>query len=114
MLIESRASRALWCTAERGLRDGGGFPEDWFGRRRLREYISAEETIAMFEPGQSVRVNLAGIQVGDVLFHQAVTAAVGKIVRRTSDDPPKYLVRLLFSFRGVSEVEVAEDRILAS
>jgi hypothetical protein len=67
-----------------------------------------------FEPGQSVRVNLAGIQVGDVLFHQAVTAAVGKIVRRTQDDPPKYLVRLLFSFRGVSEVEVAESRILAS
>jgi hypothetical protein len=73
-----------------------------------------EEAIAMFEPGQSVRVNLAGIQVGDVLFHQAVTAAVGKIVRRTQDEPPKYLVRLLFSFRGVSEVEVAEDRILAS
>jgi hypothetical protein len=68
----------------------------------------------MFEPGQSVRVNLAGIQVGDVLFHQAVTAAVGQIVRRTQDDPPKYLVRLLFSFRGVSQVEVTEDRILAS
>jgi hypothetical protein len=68
----------------------------------------------MFEQGQSVRVNLAGLQVGDVLFHQAVTAAVGKIVRRTSDDPPKYLVRLLFSFRGISEVEVGEARILAT
>ncbi|MGD0841687.1 MAG: hypothetical protein ABSA32_11050 [Candidatus Acidiferrales bacterium] len=73
-----------------------------------------EESVAMFEPGQSVRVNLAGMQVGSVVFHQAVTAAVGKIVRRTSEDPPKYLVRLLFSFRGVNEVEVPEDRILAS
>jgi hypothetical protein len=74
----------------------------------------AGEIIEMFEPGQSVRVNLSGMQVGTVVFHQAVTAAVGKIVRRTSEDPSKYLVRLLFSFRGVSEVEVAEDRILAS
>jgi hypothetical protein len=55
----------------------------------------------------------AGIQVGSVLFHAAVTDAVGTIVRRVSDDPPKYLVKLLFSFRGVDEVEVPEDRIVA-
>jgi hypothetical protein len=63
------------------------------------------------QPGQAVRVNLAGLQAGDVLFHAAVTAAVGNILRQTSDNPPKYLVKLLFSFRGVSEVEVSEDRI---
>ena len=66
-----------------------------------------------FQPGQMVRVNLEGIQVGSVLFHAAVNAAVGRIARQTSEDPPKYLVKLLFSFRGVSEVEVNEDRISA-
>jgi hypothetical protein len=66
------------------------------------------------QPGQAVRVNLAGLQAGDVLFHAAVTAAVGNILRQTSDHPPKYLVKLLFSFRGVSEVEVPEDRITAA
>jgi hypothetical protein len=67
--------------------------------------------MASLQPGQAVRVNLAGMQAGAVLFHAAVTAAVGHIVRQTSDNPPKYLVKLLFSFRGVSEVEVPEDRI---
>ncbi|MGH9510225.1 MAG: hypothetical protein ACRD2M_09825 [Terriglobales bacterium] len=67
----------------------------------------------MLRPGQQVRVNLAGMQVGSVLFHAAVTDAVGTIVRQISEDPPKYLVKLLFSFRGVDEVEVTEDRIIA-
>jgi hypothetical protein len=69
--------------------------------------------MASFQPGQPVRVNLEGVQVGSVLFHAAVNAAVGHIVRQTSQDPPKYLIKLLFSFRGVSEVEVTEDRISA-
>ena len=60
-----------------------------------------------------MRVNLAGMQVDSVIFHAAVTDAVGTIVRQVSQDPPKYLVKLLFSFRGVSEVEVPEDRITA-
>jgi hypothetical protein len=59
-------------------------------------------------------VNLAGLQAGDVLFHAAVTAAVGHIVRQISETPSKYLVKLLFSFRGVTEVEVPEDRITAT
>ena len=67
----------------------------------------------MFQPGQLVRVNLAGIQVQGVLFHAAVTDAVGNIVKQTSEDPPKYLVRLLFSFKGVNQVEVPADRIRA-
>ena len=66
------------------------------------------------QPGQPVRVNLAGLQAEGVLFHAAVTAAVGNIVRRTSENPSKFLVKLLFSFRGVSEVEVPEDRITAT
>ena len=69
--------------------------------------------MASFQPGQPVRVNLEGVQVGSVLFHAAVNAAVGNILRKTSEDPPKYLVKLLFSFRGVSEVEITEDRISA-
>ena len=68
----------------------------------------------MFQNGQTVRVNLAGMQVQGVTFHAAVTDAVGTIVRQTSADPPTFLVRLLFSFRGVSEVEVPADRIKSS
>ncbi len=64
-----------------------------------------------FQPGQKVRCNLAGIQVGDVLFHAAVTDAVGTIVKQTSTEPPKYLVELMFNFRGVKELEVPEERI---
>ncbi|MHB8412867.1 MAG: hypothetical protein ACYDDI_13105 [Candidatus Acidiferrales bacterium] len=67
----------------------------------------------MFNEGQRVRANLAGIQTGGVLFHAAVTDAVGNIVRQTSENPPVYLVRLLFSFKGVNEVEVPADRITA-
>ena len=66
---------------------------------------------AMFEPGQTVRVNLAGLRVKNVTFQAAVTDAVGNIVKQTSQDPPRYLVRLLFSFRGVDEVELDADRI---
>jgi hypothetical protein len=69
--------------------------------------------MASFQPGQAVRVNLAGVQAGNVLFHAAVTAAVGHVLRKTSENPPKYLIKLLFSFRGVSEVEITEDRISA-
>ena len=65
----------------------------------------------MLQPGQRVRVNLAGMQVGPVLFHAAVTDAVGTILKQTSENPPKYLVKLLFSFKGVDEVEVTEERI---
>lgn len=65
----------------------------------------------MFSPGQRVRVNLAGMQVKGVAFHAAVTDAVGTVIRQTSEDPPRYLVKLLFSFRGVDEVEAPEDRI---
>lgn len=65
----------------------------------------------MFSDGQAVRVNLAGMQVQGVLFHAAVTDAVGNIVRQTSQNPPAYLVKLLFSFKGISEVEVPADRI---
>jgi hypothetical protein len=69
----------------------------------------------MFTPGQNVRVNLAGIQVQGVLFHAAVTDAVGQIVRESrpaaGNDPPLFLVKLLFSFKGITEVEVPADRI---
>ena len=65
----------------------------------------------MFQPNQVVRVNLAGLQAEGVMFQAAVTDAVGRIVKQTSEEPPKYLVKLLFSFRGVSEVEVPADRV---
>jgi hypothetical protein len=67
----------------------------------------------VLQPGQLVRVNLAGLQTEGVMFQAAVTDAVGHIVKQTSEQPPKYLVKLLFSFRGVTEVEVPADRIHA-
>ena len=65
------------------------------------------------QPGQLVRVNLAGLSAEGVTFQAAVTDAVAHIVKQTSEQPPKYLVELLFSFRGVSQVEVPADRIHA-
>jgi len=65
----------------------------------------------MLRPGQRVRVNLAGMQVGPVHFHAAVTDAIGTILKQTSENPPKYLVKLMFSFKGVDEVEVPEERV---
>jgi len=53
------------------------------------------------------------MQVRDVLFHAAVTDAVGTIVEQTSSEPPRYRVKLMFSFKGVDEVEVSEERIKA-
>jgi len=67
----------------------------------------------MLQPGQPVSVNLAGMQVEGVLFHAAVTDAHAVVLRRTSENPPKYLVKLLYSFKGVDEVEVPQERIKA-
>ena len=68
--------------------------------------------VRMLRDGQRVRVNLAGLRVGSVVFQAAVTDAVGTIVRQVSQNAPTYLVKLLFSFRGVDEVEVPQDRIV--
>ena len=68
----------------------------------------------MFKPGQMVRVNLAGLQVKGVLFHAAVTDAVGHVVRQSKEEPPMFLVKLLFSFKGVSEVDVPAERVRAA
>ena len=76
--------------------------------RAQREDSVVEPT---FQPGQLVRVNLAGVDAGGVSFQAAVTDAVAHVIKQTSDQPPKYLVELLFSFRGVSQVEVPADRI---
>jgi len=65
----------------------------------------------MLQPGQRVRVNLAGMQVEQVLFHAAVTDALGTILKQTCAKPSKYLVKLMFSFKGIDEVEVPEERI---
>ena len=65
----------------------------------------------MFQPNQRVRVNLAGLMIQGVSFAAAVTDALGTVVRKTSDDPPRYLVELMFSFKGIKEIEISEDRI---
>ena len=82
---------------------------DGQGRRQARNQRSQWKLRSNRD--NSFELNLAGIQVEQVTFHTAVTDAVGNIVKQTSEDPPKYLVRLLFSFRGINEVEVTADRI---
>ena len=65
----------------------------------------------MFQPGQRISANLAGMMVGEVTFHAAVTDAIGTIVKQTSSDPPQYLIKLLFSFKGLNQLEVSEKRL---
>jgi hypothetical protein len=64
-----------------------------------------------FAPNQRVRVNLAGLMIESVTFHAAVTDALATIIRKTSEDPPAYLVDLLFSFKGLKQIQVPEERI---
>ena len=73
-------------------------------RKRLAfDFSRREDPCAglMFQSGQVVRVNLAGLQAESVMFQAAVTDAVCHIVKETSEQPPKYLVKLLFSFRAL-------------
>ena len=67
--------------------------------------------VVRFQPKQRVRLNLAGLTVEGVTFHAAVTDALGTILRETSQAPPAYLVELLFSFKGLKEIEVPAERI---
>jgi hypothetical protein len=79
-----------------------------------RRIALSDREATVFKQGQMVRVNLAGMQVKGVLFHAAVTDAVGHILRQTKEEPPMFLVKLLFSFKGVSEVEVPAERVRAA
>ncbi len=65
----------------------------------------------MFLPGQRVRMNLAGMMYKGVGFHAAVTDALGVLVRKAGDDPPTWLVKFVFQFKGLEEIEVTEDRL---
>jgi len=49
--------------------------------------------------------------VQGVTFHAAVTDALGTVIRKISENPPAYLIELLFSFKGLKEIEVQTDRI---
>ncbi len=64
-----------------------------------------------FTPNQRVRLNLAGLMIEGVTFHAAVTDALATVIKRTSENPPAYLVELLFSFKGLKQIEVPEERI---
>jgi|SRR5579864_4498834 len=83
-----------------------GYARLFFSSRGVR----IESTMA-FAAHQRVRVNLAGLMIQGVTFHAAVTDALATIVRKTTEDPPAYLVDLLFSFKGLKEIEVPEERI---
>jgi hypothetical protein len=64
-----------------------------------------------FTPNQRVRLNLAGTMIEGVTFHAAVTDALATVIKQTSEVPPAYLVELLFSFKGLKQIEVPEERI---
>jgi hypothetical protein len=64
-----------------------------------------------FTPNQRVRVNLAGLMIQGVTFHAAVTDALAIVMKKTSDAPATYTVDLMFSFKGLKQIEVPEDRI---
>ena len=52
--------------------------------------------VSMLHSGQQVRVNLAGMQVGSVVFHAAVTDAVGAIVRQGTPGDRSWWLRAGF------------------
>ena len=65
----------------------------------------------MLTPNQRVKVNLSHLTIQGVHFSENVREVLGAVVRQTSADPPTYLVELLFSFKGVKQVEVSAERI---
>lgn len=67
----------------------------------------------MFQPNQRVGVDLSDLTIKGVHFSQNVRKALGTVVRQVSEEPPVYLVELLFSFKGVKRVEVPAARIHA-
>jgi hypothetical protein len=67
--------------------------------------------VVPYQPNQRVRLNLAGLTVNGVTFHAAVTDALGTIIKESSENPPAYLIELVFSFKGIKEIEVSGDRI---
>jgi hypothetical protein len=69
------------------------------------------ENAMPFLPNQRVRLNLAGMMIEGVTFHAAVTDALATVIRKTADDPPAYLVDLLFSFKGLKQIDVPEERM---
>jgi len=77
----------------------------------LRRHAPNSDEEMAFTPNQRVRLNLAGLMIEGVTFHAAVTDALATVIRKTSEEPPAYLVELLFSFKGLKEIEVPEERI---
>ena len=79
--------------------------------RKRQQRVTLRSGAMPFAPNQRVRVNLAGLMIQGVTFHAAVTDALATVMKRTSDDPPAYLVDLMFSFKGLKQIEVPEERI---
>ena len=83
-------------------------------RRRLHPAacrVKLQSEDMAFVVNQRVRLNLAGLMIEGVTFHAAVTDALATILKKTSESPPAYLIELLFSFRGLKQMEVPEERI---
>jgi len=81
------------------------------GLRPAAWLVKIHSEAMAFAVDQRVRVNLAGLMIEGVAFHAAVTDALATILKKTSESPPAYLIELLFSFRGLKQMEVPEERI---
>jgi hypothetical protein len=74
-------------------------------------HVKLQSKTMAFAVNQRVRVNLAGLMIEGVTFHAAVTDALATIMKKAGETPPVYLVELLFSFKGLKQIEVPEERI---
>jgi hypothetical protein len=78
---------------------------------RLQASPERSRGVPVFAPNQRVKVNLANLTIQGVQFSQNVQEALGTVLEQTSTDPSTYRIELLFSFKGVKQVEVPEERI---
>ena len=67
----------------------------------------------MFQPKQRVTADLPGLVIQGVSFSQNVQKALGTILQQVSSDPPVNKVELLFSFKGITRVDVPEEMVRA-
>ncbi len=75
------------------------------------ERTSSPGTEGPFLPGQRVNVNLAGWTAEGVAFSQNVEVVPAVVQHQNAEQPSMYRVKLLISFRGVTEFDLPAERI---
>jgi hypothetical protein len=113
-LLQQTCGSLLTGPKSPGLRHKQGVPRDNLPGTRLRnerQGVTLRSGAMAFATNQRVRVNLAGLMIQGVTFHAAVTDAIATVMKKISDEPSVYMVDLMFSFKGLKQIEVPEDRI---